>query len=137
VKISINGTLYAVESAIAIVMMITALAFLLSTPPQSQNLSKVNYKLQIYNALDIANSIGDLRKNAINNNADSIKSELQSNIPASLSFDVAIYNQTSNLTTVPTPSENSEDIITVSYLVSGSHGNYTPREVRVFAWGFD
>ena len=130
-----KGSFYVLESAIAVILMVTTLAFVLQTPSQSPELSKVNYKLKVYDGLKISETVGDLRKNTLENNAAAIKAELDLYIPASLDYDVAIYNKTSNTTAVPTIS--SEDVTTVSYFLAGWVGNYTPREVRVFVWGLD
>jgi hypothetical protein len=125
------------ESAIAIIMMVTALASVLTSPPQSQDLSKINHKLRVYNALKIEDDVGDLRKNAVDNDADAIKAELQPYIPSTAGFGVAVYNSTANTTAVPAPSESSADVMTVGYLLAGWPGSYNPREVRVFLWGFE
>lgn len=130
-----KGSFYVLESAIAIILMVTALTFVLQRMPEALELSKVNYKLKVYDALKISESVGDLRKNTLENNAAAIKTELGSYIPVFLSYDVAIYNKTSNITAFP--SIDSDDVITVSYFLAGRIGNYTPREVRVFVWGFD
>ena len=130
-----KGSFYVLEAAISVIMMVTVLALVLQKPPETLELSKVNYKLKVYDALEIIDNVGDLRKNALDNNAAGIKAELNSYIPTSLNYEVAIYNKTSNITAVPTIS--SEDVITVSYFLAGNIGNYTPREVRIFAWGFD
>lgn len=125
------------EAALAVIMMVTALAFVLSRPQTSTDLSKVNYKLTVYNALKISDDVGDLRKNAVDNDAAAIKSDLQAYVPSTLGFDVAIYNSTTNTTAVPVPSASSDSVITVGYLIAGWSGSYSPREVRAFVWGFD
>jgi len=125
------------ESALAIIMMVTALAFVLSRPQTNTDLSKINYKLKVYNALKLADEAGNLRKNAVANDAAAIKAELQAYMPGTLGFDVAVYNSTSNTTAVPTPSASSDSVITVGYLIAGWSGSYSPREVRAFIWGFD
>ena len=130
-----KGSFYTIEAAIAAVMMIVTLAFFFQKPPETLELSKANYKLKIYDALKLSEGVGDLRKNALDNNATAIESELGSYIPVYLDYSVAIYNKTTNLTAVPDIS--AENIITVSYFLAGKVGNYTPKEVRVFAWGFD
>jgi len=126
-----KGSYYVLESIIAIVIMVTTVAFVLQKPPESLELSYVNYKQDAYNGLKISEEVGNLRKNALNGDASSIKSDLSSYMP--ISYDVAIFNQTSNLTAVP--SLDSENIITVSYFIAGRMGNYTPREIRVYMWG--
>lgn len=125
------------EAALSVIMMVTALAFVLSRPQTSTDLSKVNYKLTVYNALKISDDVGDLRKNAVDNDAAAIKADLQAYIPSTLGFDVAIYNSTTNTTAVPTPPASSDSVITVGYLIAGWSGSYSPREVRAFVWGFD
>lgn len=130
-----KGSFYTVEAAIAVVMMIMTLVFFFQNPPETLELGKTNYKLKIYDALKISDDVGDLRKNTMTNNAAAIESELSSYIPVYLDYNVTIYNKTDSLTAVPNIS--SDNIITVSYFLAGKVGNYTPKEVRVFAWGFD
>lgn len=126
-----KGTFYTLEAAIAVVIIITSMAFVFTIEPKVLDLSKANYKQEAHNAIQIVDRGKDLRKNAVANNATAIKSDLDSYI--STNFEVAIFNKTSNLTA--TPVLTSENIITVSYLIAGDVGNYTPREVRVYIWG--
>jgi hypothetical protein len=128
-----RGTFYTLEAAIAVVVIITSLAFVFQIEPTGIDLSKANYKQEAYNALNIVDEGGDLRDNILANNASAIESGMDSYV--SVNFDVAIFNKTSNLTAIP--DITSDDIITVSYLVSGEVGNYTPREVRVYVWGVE
>lgn len=132
-----KGSIYMLESAIAIIMMVTALAFLLSRTQGGTAASAENYKLYVYNALQISDTVGDLRRDAVNNDAAAIKTELQPQIPSTLQFDVAVYNSTTNTTALPSPSQSSSSVVTVGYLIAGWSGTYDPREVRVFVWGFD
>ena len=130
-----KGTFHTLEAAIASIMMMMTLVFVFQRSPDILELSKANYKVKIYNALKISDDTGDLRKNAVDNNASSIESEINSYIPIYLDYSVTIYNKTSNLTDVP--SISSENVITVSYFLAGRVGNYVPKEVRVFLWGFE
>ena len=130
-----KGTFYTLEAAIAVAMIVVTLVFFFQRPVETLELSKANYKLRVYDALKIYDDVGDLRKNALDNNATGIKSELSSYISTYLSYNVTIYNKTSNLTAVP--SISSGDIITVGYFLVGKVGNYTAKEIRVFVWGFD
>lgn len=132
-----KGSLYTLEAAIAVVMMVTALAFFLQSPPESQDLSIINHKLDVYNALEISEEAGDLRKNALTNDANSIRTELSTYLPSSLNFNVTIYDENSNLTSVPDLGDNVENVVTVSYFLSGWAGTYDPKEVRIFIWGLD
>jgi len=134
---SSKGSLYMLESALAIVMMVTALAFVLSRPAGGSDLSAANYKLTAYNALKMMDDVGDLRENAVNDNASAIRTELQAYVPSTLSLDVAVFNSTTNTTAVPSPSASSSSVVTVGYIVAGRSGSYSPREVRVYLWGFD
>lgn len=132
-----KGSLYTLEAAIAIVMMVTALAFFLQSPPEPQDLSRINYKLDVYNALEISEEAGDLRKNVLDNDASSIRTEINTYLSSSLNFNVTIYDANSNLTYVPDLGDDVQNIVTVSYFLAGWVGNYDPKEVRVFIWGFD
>lgn len=130
-----RGSLYTLEAAIAIVMMVVTAMLVFQRAPETLELSKANYKVKIYNALKISDDVGDLRKNVLDSDAAAVESELSSYIPIYLNYNVTIYNETSNVTSIPTI--GSKDVITVSYFLAGKLGNYTAREVRVFVWGFD
>lgn len=139
--VSINsdskGSLYMLESALAIVMMVTALAFVLNRPQTGADLGAANYKLTAYNALKMMDDVGDLRENAVDNNATAIRTELQAYIPSTLNLGVAVFNSTTNTTELPVPSAGASSVVTVGYIVAGWSGSYSPREVRVYLWGFD
>jgi len=131
--VHVKGTFYTLEAAISVVIIITSLAFVFQIEPKVLDLSKANYKQEVYGALKIVDEGGDLRSDILANNATAIEEGMDPYI--STSFNVAIFNKTSNITA--TPVITLEDIITVSYLISGEVGNYTPREVRVYVWGVE
>jgi hypothetical protein len=130
-----KGSFYTLEATIAAIMMIMTLTLFFQKTPEALELSKSNYKLKFYDALKTTENVGDLRKNALDNNANAIKSELDLYIPSSLDYNVTIYNRTTNTTNIPELS--SENVITVDYFLSGRVGNYTARDIRIFIWGFD
>lgn len=128
-----KGTLYVLEAVIAVLMLVSTLVIILQKPPQSIELSRANYKLETYNALHILETTSDLRKKVLDNNSSGIKQDLSRYI--SISYDVAIFNKTTNLTKIPTI--EAKDIITVGYFLAGDVGNYNPRELKVYLWGFE
>jgi len=130
-----KGSFFMLEAAIAILIMITTLALVLRQPQTTQELDVVNYKLKIYNALKISDSVGELRRDALNGDVGAIKDYIELNAPSYLNTEVAIYNKTTNVTEIPVI--NSRTILTVSYFLAGYVGNYEPREVRVYIWGID
>lgn len=132
---SSKGSFYALESAIAIVLMVTTLALIVRQPTTPREYDIVNYKLKVYSVLKISDDVGDLRTNVLNNNTDAIKSEIESSVHLYLNYEVVIYNRTGPISGVP--SIDSENVATVSYFLAGRVGNYDPREVRIFMWGFD
>lgn len=130
-----KGTLYMLESAIAILLMLTTLALVLRQPQETQELDIINYKLKVYNALEISDDVGDLRRHVLDNDVNAIKDDISTDVPPYLNYEIALYNKTGALTNEPTI--NSKNIITVSYFLAGHVGSYSPKEVRVFIWGFD
>ena len=62
-----KGSFFVLESIISVVIMVTTLVFVLQTPPETSDLSHVNYKQKAYDALSISEEVGDLRKDALNN----------------------------------------------------------------------
>lgn len=131
-----KGAYYTLEAAISAFLIIVIFSFLFLTNPENPELSRANVKNDIYKGLDTLTARGSLRADALNNNATAIQNDLDDFIPSYVYVNVTIFNKTfQNLTS--TFDEKTSDTIVVSYLVSGSAGNYTPREVRTYVWGFD
>ena len=126
-----KGSYFILESIIAIMIMVTSVAFVLQKPPENIEMSYMNYKQNAYNGLKILEQVGDLRKNILDNDSTSIKNDLSAYIK--VSYGVTIFNQTTNLTAIP--SIDSKNILIVSYFIAGKSGTYIPREVRVYMWG--
>jgi hypothetical protein len=128
-----KGFLYTYEAIIAVsILFLVIFLFYRSLP--TPELSELNYKLSGFDGLEMLEK-GELRKYTLDNDVTSIKNGLIPYIPSTLSYDIVIYNKTSNLTSIPTI--ESEKIITVSYFLAGDVGNYSAREVRLYIWGFE
>lgn len=131
-----KGTYYIIEAAIAIVLIFTIFLLLFLSPQNNPEISRNNVKNDIYKVLESLNSKGSLRNQTLNNDAVAIKNDLADFLPISISLNVAIYNKSfSNLTAELT--DQVSDIVGVSYYLVGDIGDYTPKEVRVHAWGFE
>lgn len=130
-----KGTYYTIEAVIAILMIVTIFLLLYKTSPPNPEIDVANVKTQIYDGLDNLKSKGSLREQALDNNATGIKNDLDDFLPLNIELDVTIYNQSFNNVT-QTHSEQVEDTVSVSYFIAGDVGNYTPKEIRVHAWGF-
>ena len=113
-------------------MLIIMVILLTTSPPSSPDLTKLNYKINAWNGLNILDKTGELRLLAVNNNAQKIKEDLKPYID--VNYDVVILNKTSNTTSIP--SINSENVAVVSYFIAGMPGKYKPIEIRVYMWGF-
>ncbi|MEM5797228.1 MAG: hypothetical protein QXD72_01740 [Candidatus Aenigmatarchaeota archaeon] len=131
-----KGTYYMIEAVVAIFLVVSIFLLLFLTPTKNPEIERANIKNDIYKALEILNSKGSLRNQTLNNDAAAIKSDLERFLPINIQLNVAIYNRTfNNLTAELT--EQFTDIIGVSYYIAGDIGNYTPKEIRVHAWGFE
>jgi hypothetical protein len=130
-----KGTLYTLESAISIVLMVTVLALIVRQPQATSTYDIINHKLNVYNALKATDDVGDLKVYVLNNNATAIKEDLQASATSYMNYEVTIYNRTGAVTSEP--QIDSENVVTISYFLAGYVGEYDPREVRVFMWGFD
>jgi hypothetical protein len=128
-----KGISYTLEAVIAVSFLLLSLVFFFK-PFNVQDSSEYNYKKITYDSLKALSEGGKLRQYTLNNDATSIKNDLTTYI-SFLDYDVVIYNKTSNLTAIPTISD--DDVISVSYFLAGEAGNYSAKEVRVFVWGFD
>ena len=131
-----KGTYYTIEAAVAIFLVVSIFLLLFLTPQKNPEIDRTNVKNDIYKALETLNSKGSLRNQTLNNDVTAIKNDLASFLPVNINLNVAIYNKTfNNLTTEVT--DQVMDIVGVSYYIAGDIGNYTPKEVRVHAWGFE
>ena len=130
-----KGILRTLEAVIGATILGFVLVFYFGTPIEPVEVPPANYKLYAYSGLEILEEVGKLREYALDGNTAGIESHLNSYIPYFLDFNVTIYNETSNITVVP--SIDSENVLTVSYLLAGEAGNYSALEVRVFIWGYD
>lgn len=130
-----KGTYYMIEAGITIVLVVSIFLLLFLSPQKSPEIERANVKNDIYKGLDNLLSKGSLRNQTLNNDPTAIRNDLDDFISANLQLNVAIYNRSSNLTAEV--SDQLTDIVGVSYYIVGDIGNYTPREVRVHAWGFE
>ena len=130
-----KGSYYTLEAGIAAFMVISIFALLFLITPTNPEVQRANIKNDVYKGLDVLNSQGSLKTNALNNNATAIKTDLAKFISITLSNDVTIYNRTF-VNVSSSFSARSTDTIVVSYFIAGNDGNYTPREIRAYVWGF-
>ncbi|MDI6825717.1 MAG: hypothetical protein QMD36_00785 [Candidatus Aenigmarchaeota archaeon] len=137
-----KGQLFTLESLISILMLLFIVVYLFQNPPTSPEFRRINYKLKAYNGLKILEETGELRKDAVDDNStracESIKTKLDPFIPDFLNetYRVVLFDETGNITEIPSlASENN--MLSVSYLLVGDIGDYKPREVRVYIWGFE
>jgi hypothetical protein len=128
-----KGISYTFEAVIAATFLLLALVFFFRPMPTTDP-SLANYKKMAYDGLKVLSDEGKLRQYVLDNDVDTIESRLSTYV-SNLNYDVVIYNRTSNLTVIPTITDN--DVISVSYFFAGDVGNYSAREVRIFVWGFD
>lgn len=137
-----KGVLLTVEAVVAILMILFIVVFIYRNPRETASLRDVDLKIKVYDGLVALDRSADLRKGVIENDVAKIKRELDPFIPDYVTFEVVLYNSTqnstiANTTNYPSSIDNQSYVLVVSYLVAGHVENYTPRDVRVFMWGFD
>ncbi len=131
-----KGSYYTIEAALAILLVVSIFFILFITPQENPEIERSNIKTDIHGGLETLDLKGSLRDQAIKNNATAIKNDLDDFLPLGIQIHVAIYNESlSNLTAEA--SDQSGDIVAVSYYIAGDVGNYTPKEIRVHAWEFE
>ncbi len=130
-----KGAYYTLEAAISIFLIMTIFVLLFFTTPENPEVERANAKNDIYKGFDALSSRGSLRIDALNNNASAIDGDLDDFLPLFVSLDITIFNRSFvNLTSAHPEAES--DTIVVSYYLAGAVGNYTPREIRAYVWGF-
>lgn len=132
-----KGLLFVVEVTLAILMMFFIAVLIFSYLSPVRKLDVLNYKLKAYEGLNALEETGKLRRYAINDDVNSIKNDINQFIPDFISYDVVLYNETTNITSISSQIEKQKDVISISYLLAGNFDNYKLRDVRVFMWGFD
>lgn len=132
-----KGILFTVEVSISILMILFILVFLFQGQNETPEYRTTNYKYKAYHGLEVLERRGELRDHAINNDADSIETDIDSFISDFLTYEVVIYNATTNVTEIPSAIHSQDDVISVSYLIAGDIDTYSPKDIRVYLWGFD
>ncbi len=137
-----KGLLLTLEAAVAILMILFIVVLVYRNPREVATLRDVDLKLKGYDGLVALERRGNLRKSVIENDAAEIKNDLGPFIPDSITYDVVLYNSTqnstkANTTNYPATIDSQSYVLVVSYLIAGDVENYTPRDVRVFMWGFN
>ena len=133
-----KGVLFTLEAVISILMILFILVFLFQNPATSPEYQRATYKYRAYHGLEVLEKRGDLRDDTVNNNVTNIETNLDNFIPDFLTYEVVIYNQTTNVTEIPSSITSQNDtVLSVSYLIAGDIDEYKPRDVRVYLWGFE
>lgn len=127
-----KGGIYTIEVAIAAIMIITIIALIGSQKRIDYDTSTANYKIQIFDELKNLDTYGQLRLYALNNNSEAIKNSLKT--CAKINCKVVIYDKETNLTEGLSTKEIQRNIASISYLISGYIGEYSPREIRIYFW---
>jgi len=122
-----------IEAAIAIILLISIISFLLSKKLTVSEYSIANYKLQIFNEISTLDKMGNLRKLVLENNTEKIKEAISSCYK--INCKIVLFNETTNITEDFKSDELEKNIASISYIISGDVGSYSPREIRIYIWG--
>jgi hypothetical protein len=136
VRLEMKGQLFTLESLIAVLMLFLIVVYLFQNPPATPEFKRINYKLMAYDSLKMLEKTGELRNDAIKKNVTSIKNKMSPFLPGFLNYTVTIFNETANVTEIPSLS-NEKNTLSVSYFLAGDIDNFKPMEVRVYIWGFE
>ncbi len=131
-----KGTYYTLEAIIAVLLVVAIFLLLFSTPQKNAEIDRANLKNDVYRGLDVLLAKGSLRNQTLSNDATAIKNDLDDFIPVNIQLNVAVYNRSFHNLTAEV-GDQLNDIIGVRYYIAGDIGNYTPKEIRVHAWGFE
>lgn len=120
------------EAFIAAVLVITAIAFPTQFLGESKTLEELNVKKSVFNALEILDNTGRLRDYALNNETEEIEEWIEKNANPFYNYKVVIYDYSTNITDANLPER--ENLLSVSYFLSGDYENFAIREIRVYLW---
>ncbi len=132
-----KGIMFTLEVIFGILMILFIIVYLFRNPASVSSSRFGDFKTQIYDSLASLDKTGDLRKRAVDNDVTGIKADLNPYIADFVSYEVVLYNSTANITNYPSNITSQNNTIAVSYFIAGDLGKYNPRDVRVFAWGFE
>lgn len=116
------------------ILIIIVLLFQKST--STPEFYRLNYKIKAFSGLKTLAVTSELRKHTMENDITSIEDKLKSYIPKPLNYTVVIFNVSTNITEIPSLS-NEKEIMSVNYLLAGNIDDYEPRYVRIYLWGFE
>lgn len=125
-----RGQIQTIEAVISIAIIGIILMILFTKDSKTLENIHLSRKLEVYDTLKIIDLTQNLRIYAINRNITKIEEILYPYLK--FNFRVAIFNSTTNITVIPNIEAN--DIIVVSYLISGYLDRYEPLEIRVYLW---
>ena len=131
-RIGNKGSLHTLESAISVIIMIIILSLVIRNSETSEEGVFTKKKLEVYDALKFSDRIGRLRPNVETLNATSIEGDITSYSGPGFEYYTVIYDENEALTAEPL--FVGDDVLSVSYVISGVAGSYDPREVRVYIW---
>ncbi|MFH8107805.1 MAG: hypothetical protein QXJ25_02160 [Candidatus Aenigmatarchaeota archaeon] len=131
-RVGRKGGIYTIEAAIAAIMLISIISLIGAQKRIGYDVSIANYKEQIFDELKTIDSQGLLRVYALRNDSESIKNFIQT--CKKINCKVVIFDKERNLTDWLTETEIQKNIASVSYIISGYIGEYSPREIRVYFW---
>lgn len=127
-----KGGIYTIEVAIAAIMLISIISLILSVRRVDYDISIANYKLEIYDDLKSIDTFGQLRNLALRNESESIKNFLRT--CKKVNCKVVIFDKEKNLTEGLGEDYTRKNVASISYLIYGYIGEYSPREIRVYFW---
>ena len=128
-----KGQTYMIEAIISFSIMISVFLLLFFFTPQFPEMSELNYKLRIKDALENLDNL-NLRDKVYSNDVNYIENYLKMVLPKNIRFDVVIYDKNNALTTEPTIF--SPFVFSTSYYIAGDYDKFFPREIRVYVWGY-
>jgi hypothetical protein len=115
-----------IELVVAIVLVVVLMWLTYGVGPVLE-IETLLIKTRIWEALSVLDIDGSLRYWVVRNDTMAIDEELRT-LLSGLDFQVNLCYEPCNIT-LP-----YERVITISYLVSGDYGNFTPAEVLVNTW---
>lgn len=124
-----KGLLQSLEAVIGILLILTVFVTIYSRDVPLPELDTVNFKLKGFSALKTIDETGELRGAVALNDTTEVENKVSDLVPKHLNLKVVFCKLGCAL-----PDIASENIVSVTYLVTGEVNNIDPRQVVLYMW---
>lgn len=124
-----KGLMKILEAVIAILMILTIVVIYFGGKESFPEFSSINNGIRAFYALKVLDQSNKLRSDVVSNNTRNIENNLKPLMPGEISFQVFVCQ-----TDCGKPAVQTENMISVNYLISGDIDSFKPRQIVLYMW---